>query len=303
MGEKEGFNIFKAMAYIDRKYLFLMIFVVVLGPILFPVGIPIKVGKNTKLYYSYLDELESGDVVYWIGATYRTFMEVKSGYVATLRTIIEKDAKLIVVYSEGDEQAVFQSVMGNPDTNTPGILTTLMEQHDYKYMEDYVELGMILVGGEAAYVSLARNFQDFIHNDYKGTSIEGTFLDNVHTAEDIALIIHGGPLSTIGPGGFGRHFALDFGVPYIGNMIGVTISTTQAWIDTGIVKGMLESGRGGAELEFLIGHPGVGLRAMDCMTLGHYYFIALVIIGNIGYFGWERQSMLEEKRPTGDEQK
>jgi len=97
MGEKEGFNIFKAMAYIDRKYLFLMIFVVVLGPILFPVGIPIKIGKNTRLYYSYLDELESGDVVYWIGATYRSFMEVKSGYVATLRTIIEKDAKLIVV--------------------------------------------------------------------------------------------------------------------------------------------------------------------------------------------------------------
>jgi len=178
-----------------------------------------------------------------------------------------------------------------------------MQQYDYKYWEDYIELGLVLLGGEAAYVALARNFQGYIHNDYAGRPIKGSFLDRVSTAADISLIIDSGPLGGIGAGGFGRHFALDFGIPFIGNMIGVGIAPTQAYIDTGIVKAMLESGRGGAEFEYLIGHPGPGLAAMDIMTLGHYYFIALIIIGNIGYFGWERRAKLEEKTRSGGQKK
>jgi hypothetical protein len=303
MVEKEGFNLFKAMAYIDRKYLFLMVFIITIGSLLFPISIPIQIGTNTNLYYSYLSKLKSTDIVIWKGATFRSYMEVKSGYIATLRVIIEKGAKLVAMYDEGDQQSVFQMVMGNPSTGASGILTSLMEQKNYKYWDNYIDLGMVLLGGEAAYVSLARNFQGYIHNDYAGRPIQGSFLENVNGAADFAMIIDSGPLAGIGGDFLGRHFAMDYKVVYLGNMIGVGIAPTQTYIETGIVKGMLESGRGGAELEYLIGAPGPGLAALNVMTLGHYYFIALIIIGNIGYFGWERKARREEKIRAGGQKK
>jgi hypothetical protein len=46
--------------------------------------------------------------------------------------------------------------------------------------------------------------------------------------------------------------------------------------------------RGGAELEYLTGHPGPGMTAMDAFTIGHYMLILFIVIGNIGYFGYTR---------------
>jgi hypothetical protein len=73
------------------------------------------------------------------------------------------------------------------------------------------------------------------------------------------------------------------------NVIGVMSPTERPFYDSGIYKAILNSMRGGAELEYLIGHPGPGMTAMDAFTLGHYLLIGFIIIGNIGYFGYSRR--------------
>jgi hypothetical protein len=60
--------------------------------------------------------------------------------------------------------------------------------------------------------------------------------------------------------------------------------------DTGDLKAMLQSTRGCAELEYLSGVPGTGLTSMDAFTLVHYLIILFIIMGNVGYFMWERNT-------------
>ena len=66
-------------------------------------------------------------------------------------------------------------------------------------------------------------------------------------------------------------------------------------LDAGLITALLASTRGGAELEFLINSPGPGLKSMDAFTFGHYMLIAFIIIGNIGHYGWARQSAYRDR--------
>jgi hypothetical protein len=71
------------------------------------------------------------------------------------------------------------------------------------------------------------------------------------------------------------------------------IASEKPYLDSGIILALLQSMRGGAELEYLIGHPGPGLTAMDGFSFGHYMLIVFILIGNVGYFGYTRQQQMK----------
>lgn len=288
MTEEKGFNIFKSMATVERRWVYLVIFLVVLYPVFRPIGMPISVSPSTQTYYNWLTKVTSNDVVFFAFETgFESYMELKGGTLATVRMIIEKEAKMFVAFATADGLAVFQMIMGDPDRNIPGVLTPEMQAHSYKYWEDYIILGYVLVN-EPSTLSMAQNFHGFIYNDFAGKPIKGSFLDRIQTPKDIALIIDFSPgMQTTA---IIRHWVMSYGTPMIEGAIGVNIPSLAIYLETGLLKAILQSTRGGAELEFLTGHPGPGLTAMDSFTLVHYLLIAIIIMGNIGFFAWERKA-------------
>jgi hypothetical protein len=92
-----------------------------------------------------------------------------------------------------------------------------------------------------------------------------------------------------------NHWVMDYGTPMIEGAIGVNIPAYAPYVDTGHLLALLQSTRGGAELEYLTGRPLTGLIAMDAFSLVHYLVIIFIIIGNIGYFGWTRHSRDRER--------
>jgi len=150
----------------------------------------------------------------------------------------------------------------------------------------YVDLGYVFPN-EAAVASAAQDWQGVIHKDFYGQSTDGTFLDEIHDWSDWTLISD--YTTGIQSGSLINHFGLR-GTPMIVNCIGVMISTQMPYLSTGVYKALLQSMRGGAELEYLTRHPGPGMTAMDAFTLGHYMLVVLIIIGNIGYFGTRENS-------------
>jgi hypothetical protein len=69
------------------------------------------------------------------------------------------------------------------------------------------------------------------------------------------------------------------------------------YLQSGTYKAVLQSMRGGAELEYLISAPGPGLTAMNSFTLGHYMLMIAILLGNIGYFGY--RSEMNKKKKEG----
>lgn len=286
-------NIFKTMATMDRRVIYLLIFLLVLGPTLYPLGLPITVTQPTVTFYSYLQDLDESDVVWAAWETgFSAWNELKAGIIATYREVIKSGAKMVVAFGTTEDIAVFRMVFGDPEEGVRGILTRELEQYDYQYGRDYVVLGYVLVN-EASTSSLAADLHSVVTNDYKGRTLAGTFYDDLQNAGSFTLIIDFSP--GMQTNAMIRHWVMDYGTPMIEGAIGVNIPSLAPYIDTGHLKAMLQSTRGCAELEYLAGVPGPGLTSMDAFTLVHYLVILFIIMGNIGYFGWEKNA----KQTTG----
>lgn len=284
----DGFNIFKAMATLDRRIIYLLVFVLVLGPVMYPMGMPIAVTDGTREWYSYLQDLDEDTMIWSAWQTgFAGYNELKPGIIATYREVIKSDAKMVIAFSQVAEFAVFEIVMGDTEKGVRGVLTSVMEEYDYVYGEDYVVLGYVLVN-EASTAALANNLHDVANVDYKGNSLDDTFYADLENAGDFDIIID---FSTgMQTTALINHWVMDYDVPMIEGAIGVNIPSFQPYLDTGHLKAMLQSTRGGAELEFLTGNPGTGLTSMDAFTLVHFMLILFIIMGNIGYFAWEKNS-------------
>jgi hypothetical protein len=220
-------------------------------------------------------------------------MELKSSMYVSMTMLMESDAKLIHAFGHAEGPGMFPLVFGDPEEGTVGELSDVVERVGYTEGEDYIVLGYIFVN-EASVNSMAREFQSFVVNDWKGNPIKGTFLDEVEDAGDIDLII------MFSSGFFTdavvRHFSMDYEVRSIISSIGVSIPGNKLFVDAGFVDAVLGSTRGGAELEYLAQMPGEGLKAMDAFSIVHYFYIIIIILGNIAFFGYEKT--LRDRRRT-----
>jgi len=270
---------------------------VVIYATLSPLGLPISVKQSTVKFRSYITSLDDTKVVWAAWETgFTAWNELKAGIVSTYREVIKSGAKMVIAFGTVEDNAVLTLVMGDPYTGTEGILTPELKQYDYKYGEDWVCVGYVLVN-EASTSSLARDLHSVILNDYKGKPLAGTFFDDLKNAGDFDLIIDFSPGMQTEP--MIRHWVKDYGTPMIEGAIGVNISSLSPYLDTGYLKAMLESTRGCAELEYLGGVPGPGARSMDAFTIVHYILVLLIIVGNIGYFGWEKNSKNKRRIAIG----
>jgi len=290
-------NIFKTMATMDRRVIYVLIFLLVLAPTLRPLGLPIAVSQSTITYYSYLQALDEDDMIWAAWETgFSAWNELKAGIIATYREVIKSGARMVVAFGTAEDIAVFRLVFGDPDEGIRGILTPELEQYGYEYGVDYVVLGYVLVN-EASTSSLATDLHGVVTNDYKGRSLAGTFYDDLVNAGSFSLIIDFSP--GMQTNAMIRHWVMDYGTPMIEGAIGVNIPSLSPYIDTGHLKAMLQSTRGCAELEYLGGVPGPGATSMDAFTLVHYLVVLFIIMGNIGYFGWEKNSKQQVRTAVG----
>ncbi|MGQ9680226.1 MAG: hypothetical protein ACUVV4_05615 [Candidatus Bathyarchaeia archaeon] len=282
MSEKKG--LMRFLAEYDRRIIYLIIFIVVIGPLLSPFILPIAVSPDTQAYYNVIDKLGPDDIVMVVFDTeFSGFMELQSGIIASMRVMIERGAKMVVAVSHPEATGIPELVFTQ--------LADVISRKQYTYGRDYVYLGYIFPN-EAAVAATAQDFHTAIRQDYYGKSIEGTMLDKVKDWSSWSLISD--YTTGIQSQSLINHYGLR-GTPMIVNCIGVMVPTQKPYVSSGIYKALLQSMRGGAELEYLTGVPGPGLTAMNSFTLGHYVLIIFIVLGNIGYFGYTRY----KQKPSG----
>jgi hypothetical protein len=281
--DKGSRSMYRFLVEYDRRIIYLLIFILVLAPLLQPFILPIEVSSGTRQYDEQLNNVKSGDnVMFLLDTEFSGYMELQSGIIASLRILLQHHVNLCIIESHPEATGIPQLIYDQ--------LSDVMTQNNYVYGVNYIDLGYVFPN-EAAVASASQDFHNIIRQDRNGNSIQGTFLDNVNTWQDWTLISE--YTTGIQSEAIVRHFGQS-GTPIIVNVIGVMVSTSMPYLQTGIYKAVLQSMRGGAELEYLIAAPGPGLTAMNSFTLGHYMLMIAIVLGNIGYFGY-RSEMKKRK--------
>ena len=281
--EKREITIWEKLENIDRRIIYLLLWIAVLWPLLSPIGLPVSISGDTKLAYDTIENIEPGSVVVVsFDFSFAGIPELYPHAIAFLHHLFQKPVKvaIIAIWQEGSlvGEMALKDLCGGKDPRTG-----IEEIYGKKYGEDWVFLGWI-PGGETGMRAFGQDMHTAAPADFWGTPIDQLpMMANIRTAEDVDLLIS---IESGTPGApeWVRQWWSVYGTPMIVAIVAVGAPELVPLRQAGQILALLPGVRAAAEYEKLIGRPGLGTSQADALSTSHILVIIFVIIGNIAYF-------------------
>lgn len=263
----------ESLRKLDRRYLMVVMLILMIIPAVNPLGIPIPISDYTREVYNYIENLPSGSIIV-----------VANNVDVALWPEEETFAKALFWHlGEGPHKFVIVNFGADSPLLISGALTDINFEISFpnkKYGDDYVLMGF-LAGGETAMASFATNPQGVFEQDFYGTPIEQlSIMKELKGASDIDLIVHITGSDADSPV---RQWVETFHIPYAAAPTIGWVPTYMPYYNAGQLVGLIAGVQGGAEYELLIGRPGSGLAINDALSLAFLFTILLAILGNIDH--------------------
>lgn len=276
---------------IDRRWIFLLIGLGTVLPVLFPIGFPVRITPPVRQIYDKIESLGPDDVVvlsYDFGPTTGAENDPMSD--AVLRHCFLRDVKVVALalYPLGGLIAVNSSTA-----------RVVAEFPDRQYGVDYVNLGY-KDGGQATMKLLAEDFSAAFPGDTNGTPLsELPLMQRVKGARDAQFAV------SIATGIIGEWWAnlinAQYGLPVAVGCTAVSAPKYYAYLEAGQMLGLIGGLKGASEYEQLLkdNYPQTretyanpllqtASKGMDVQTIDHLIIIAFIVIGNIAFFASRR---------------
>ncbi|MFO0729825.1 MAG: hypothetical protein U0231_18260 [Nitrospiraceae bacterium] len=266
------------MLRIDRRIIFLVIGLCTLIPLLFPVGLPIKISAEVRGVYDYIDALPERSV-FLLSLEFdpASKPELYPQAVAILRHAFKKNLRVVAM-------TLWVSGTGLADQ----ILTHAAKEAGKENGKDYVFLGWS-PGGSAVILNMGQDLYNAFPADYGGKPTKGLpVLAGVQNLRDVTYAV------SLGAGNPGVEAWYVFGKDKYkfelgGGCTGVIAPGLYPLLRSGQINGLIGGLRGAAEYETLIGQKGRAVAGMDAQSATHMAIIVLVVICNVFYFSLRRQ--------------
>jgi hypothetical protein len=241
------------MLKIDRRIIFLVIGLCTLLPLLYPVGLPIKISPEVRSIYDYIESLPERSV----------FL-------------------LSIDFDPASKPEL------HPQGMADQLLTQVAQEAGKENGKDYVFLGWS-PGGTAVIINMGQDLYTAFPSDYSGKATKGIpVLEGVQSLKDVAYAIS---LGAGNPGVeawyvFGKDkYKFELG----GGCTGVIAPGLYPLLRSGQINGLIGGLRGAAEYESLVGQKGRAVAGMDAQSATHFAIIILVAICNLFYFSLRQQ--------------
>ncbi|MFZ1557847.1 MAG: hypothetical protein WAT38_16850 [Nitrospira sp.] len=266
------------MLRIDRRIIFLVIGLCTLLPLLFPVGLPIKISSEVRGVYDYIEALPEGSVfLLSLDFDPASKPELYPQAIAILRHAFKKNLRVVGM-------TLWVSGTGLADQ----ILSQTAKEAGKENGKDYVFLGWS-PGGSAVILNMGQDLYNAFPADYGGKATKGLLvLAGVQNLRDVTYAV------SLGAGNPGVEAWYVFGKDKYkfelgGGCTGVIAPGLYPLLRSGQINGLIGGLRGAAEYETLIGQKGKAVAGMDAQSATHLAIIVLVAICNIFYFTLRRQ--------------
>jgi len=276
------------MLKIDRRIIFLVIGLCTLLPLLYPVGLPIKISSEVRGVYDHIESLPERSV-FFISFDFdpASKPELHPQAIALLRHAFRKNLRVVTM-------TLWVSGTGLADQ----IVTQVAKEMGKENGKDYVFLGWS-PGNTAVIINLGQNLYNTFPSDYGGKPTKGLpVLDGVQSLKDVTYMV------SLGAGNPGVEAWYVFGKDKYkfemgGGCTGVMAPGLYPLLRSGQINGLIGGLRGAAEYESLIDQKGKAVAGMDAQSATHVAIIVLVIICNLFYFNMRRAARQQSLKEHG----
>ena len=288
-------NILIKLGEIDRRYIFILIALSVLIPLVKSdwIKMPIKTTQNTQIVFDELSKLKAGDkilVSFEYGAS--TKPEIHPMAIALLNQMFSKGIKVYIISLWPEGVIMAKDVITNVIDSE---IFQLVDGVDY-VMFDYK------VGGEIVIKNIASDFRGVYMQDINKKSISQIpMMKDIYSVEDFDFVFD---LSAGVPGNAEWvQYACDpKNVPLSSGCTSIMVTDAIPYVESGQLKGILAGMPGAAEYENLVYNfmkndlenenivnsenilPGKATSRMSAQSLAHIVMVLFIIVGNISYF-------------------
>ncbi|OGC89418.1 MAG: hypothetical protein A2W25_01675 [candidate division Zixibacteria bacterium RBG_16_53_22] len=292
-----GQKLFQALLRIDRRIIFLVIFLALSIPIFLGLRIDITVTQEVRLFYNSVEALSSGSRVllsfdYDPGSEPELQPMAETGF----RHLIKNHIKFIIMglWPQGPMQAnkaltrineVDEGfLVDNGDTLYFGRDLLVVGPDTIRYGIDFINLGF-QAGNELVIQRMGSSIRAAFANDARyGRPIDQfPIMNGLNKLSDFDLVIN---WSAGYPGTVEWvQFAVDrFHVPCGAGNTAVQAPQVYPYLDTGQLSGLMGGMKGGAEYEQLTGMRAKATMSMVSQTAAHIFVVLFIVIGNLAYF-------------------
>ncbi len=273
------------MLRLDRRIIFLLIGVFTLLPLLYPVGLAIRISPEVKAVYDHIESLPEGSV-FMLSMDFdpASKPELYPQAVAILRHAFEKNLRVIGM-------TLWLPGTGMADQ----VISQVARETGKENGKDYVFLGwspgvgsLIITMGQDLYKAFPTDY-------YNQPTKDLAVLHDVRNLRDVSYVVS---LAAGNPGietwyVFGKDkYQFELG----GGCTGVIAPGLYPLLRSGQINGLIGGLRGAAEYEVLVGHRGRAVAGMDAQSATHFAIIGLVLLCNVFYF-WIRTSARPGSQP------
>lgn len=263
---------------LDRRWIFLLVWILVMAPLIWPLKLPLAVSPPVKQYYDEIDRLQPGDIVL-LSADF----DPASGpeLIPMLRTSIahlcRKNVRIV-----GD--CLWP---GGPPLLEQAFREVAEQQFGKKYGVDFVNLGF-KEGREAVMLAMGNSISGTFPADFRGTPVSKLpLMQHVTNFSSVKLLVNVSA-GYVGTKEWVQQTSGRFGLKIISGCTAVSAPEYYAYLQAKQLLGLLGGMAGAAEYEKMVGVTGSATKGMDAQSSVHLFVMLCILLGNMAHWAARR---------------
>jgi len=262
---------------IDRRWIYLVIGIVTFIPILWYIGMPVKVTSEVKAVYDKIESLPTGSIVM-----------VPMEYDPATAAELEPMAKAVVRHCfSRNLQVMTTAFMIDGVVLIERTLRDVAGEYGKEYGKDYVYLGYKPYM-QIVLLNMGENFRKPFPRDYYGNRLDDlAMMQGVNNYSNVSCIV--GINGTSGADYWINYASGRYGAELALGVTAVMATDYYTFLQSRQIFGLIGGLKGAAEYEKLIGRSkDVANRSMDAVSVAHVFIILFIILGNLAFFATGR---------------
>lgn len=262
-------KILRFLQEVDRRFLYIMILLVVSVPFFIKIKLPVKITPASQKLYDTIEAMpERSFVLLGVDWGAGTRGENLAQTIALMRHVMKKKLRFALLSFEPQSRTLAQN-----------LAERLTKEYGYTEGKDWVNFGY-KPDQENYLKAFVLDIPNSVGIDRRGLPVAGMpVMDGIKTARDIKLLLDVTPSDTYNA--YIKFLQGSYQVPMGVACTSVITPEAVNRLDSGQIVGLIAGLQGAVEYEKLIDSPGKATSANISSSAAHFLIIAFILMGNI----------------------